>query len=86
MKTTNSVRDQIFLVIRENPGILRTEVRDKLGMQNNISGPAIKELIDKGMVIEGELRVSHTTGKNGRALYVADDWAQELNCQNRLWD
>jgi predicted transcriptional regulator len=86
MKTSNSVRDQIFFVIRENPGILRTEVRDKLNLQNNISGPAIKELIDKGMVLEGELRVSSTTGKKGRALFVADDWAKEMNCQNRIFD
>ena len=86
MKTTNSVRDQIFFVIKEQPGILRTEVRDQLKMQNNISGPAIKELIDRGMVVEGELRVSSTTGKKGRALYVASDWARELDSQNRIFD
>lgn len=81
----NSVRDQIFFVIKSSPGILRTEVRDKLGLQNNISGPAIKELVDRGMVVEGHIRVSKTTNKPGRTLYVADDWSQELDAQNRIF-
>lgn len=86
MKSNSSVRDQIFFFIKENPGILRTEVRDRLGFQNNVSGPAIKELIDKGMVMEGDLRISETTGKKGRTLYVASDWEKEMDAQIRLWD
>jgi predicted transcriptional regulator len=83
---TNSIRDQIFFVIKDNPGILRTEVRDKLNLQNNISGPAIKELIDKGMVVEGAVRESRTTNKPGKTLYIADDWVAELDAQHRLFD
>lgn len=83
---SSSIRDQIFFIVRDNPGILRTEVRDKLGLQNNISGPAIKELIDRGMIIEGHVRVSKTTNKPGRSLYVADAWVQELDAQNRIFE
>jgi predicted transcriptional regulator len=86
MNYTSSIRDQIFFVIKENPGILRTEVRDRLKLQNNISGPAIKELIDKAMVVEGPVRVSQTTNKPGRTLYVAEDWAKELDAQNRVFE
>jgi predicted transcriptional regulator len=81
-ESSSSIRDQIFFVIRDNPGILRTEVRDKLGLQNNVSGPAIKELIDKGMIIEGHVRISKTTNKPGRSLYVAE----ELDAQNRIFE
>ena len=56
MSLNNSLRDQIFFFIKENPGVCRTEVRDDMGLQNNVSGPAIKELIDKDMVIEGAER------------------------------
>jgi len=85
MNFDTSIRDQIFFIIKSNPGILRTEVRDKLGLQNNVSGPAIKELIDKKMVIEGAVRVSKTTNKPGKTLYVADDWQKELDLQHRIF-
>lgn len=81
-----SIRDQVFFVIRDNPGILRTEVQPKIGKPINVVTPAIKELIDMGMVVEGSLRASNTTGKNGHTLYIAEDWAEELNAQNKLWD
>lgn len=86
VRATSSLKDRIFLTIADNPGILRTEVRDKLGLQNNVSGPAIKELIDSDMIIEGPSRVSMTTGKPGKSLYVAGDWAKELDSQNKLFD
>ena len=61
-----SLRDQIFWIIKQNPGIVRTEVRDKLDKPNNVVTPAIKELIDQDMVIEGEPRLSKTTNKTGK--------------------
>lgn len=86
MSFNQSVRDQIFLFIKENPGLCRTEVRDKLGFQNNVSGPAIKELIDKEMIIEGTEKISDTTGKPGKTLYVASEWKAMLDAQNRLFE
>lgn len=86
MSLSKSLRDQIFFYIKEHPGTCRTEVRDSLGLQNNVSGPAIKELIDRGMVVEGHARESLTTGKPGKTLYVAEDWAQELDAQNRIFE
>jgi len=85
MSFSSSLRDQIFFVIKDNPGILRTEIRDKLAKPNNVVTPAIKELIDDGLVIEGSIRASRTTGKNGRTLFIADEWQKELDAQNRLW-
>lgn len=86
MNFSESVRNQIFMVIKENPGILRTEVRDQLGLQNNVSGPAIKDLIDRGMVVEGSPRVSKTTGKPGKTLYVSGAWKTELDSQNKVFE
>lgn len=81
-----ALRNRIFFIIKENPGMVRTEVRDLLKMQNNIVGPCIKELIDQEMVVEGQQRLSKTTGKPGKQLYVADDWTRELDSQNRIFD
>ena len=86
MSYGESLRNRIFWVIKENPGIVRTEVRDRLKLQNNVVTPAIKELIDKEMVIEGELRISKTTNKPGKQLYVVSEWAKELDAQNRLFE
>ena len=83
---SQSLRDQIFWVIKENPGIVRTEVRDKLKLQNNVSAPAIKELIDSHMIMEGDLRISNTTGKPGKQLYVEEAWLKELDSQNRIFE
>lgn len=81
-----ALRNRVFFIIKENPGIVRTEVRDMLKMQNNIVGPCIKELIDQEMVVEGQQRLSKTTNKPGKQLYVADDWTRELDSQNRIFD
>jgi predicted transcriptional regulator len=86
IQTNDSIKDRIFLYIKENPGILRTEVRDQMKLQNNVSGPAIKELIDRGMVMEGHIRVSKTTNKPGRSLYVAEDWQKEMDAQYRIFE
>ena len=86
MSYNQSVRDQIFFVIKDNPGICRTEVRDSLGLQNNVSGPAIKELIDKEMVVEGPERISATTGKAGKTLYITTEWKAMIDAQNRLFE
>ncbi len=81
-----SLKNQIFFMIKGDPGVLRTEVRDKLGLPNNVVTPAIKELIDQEMVIEGQPRLSKTTNKLGKQLYVADDWEKELDAQNRIFE
>lgn len=86
MSLNNSLRDQIFFYIKENPGTCRTEVRDAMKLQNNVSGPAIKELIDKDMVIEGAEKISSTTNKSGKSLYVAEEWKALLDAQNRLFE
>jgi len=81
-----SLKNQIFFIIKGNPGILRTEVRDQLDLQNNVVTPAIKELIDAHMIVEGPTRISNTTGKAGKQLYVQEDWAAELDSQNRIFE
>lgn len=85
MREGEALRSRIFFIIKENPGIVRTEVRDMLKMQNNIVGPCIKQLIDMEMVLEGQPRLSKTTNKPGKQLYVADDWTKELDSQNRIF-
>ncbi len=86
MTLNNSLRDQIFFYIKEHPGSCRTEVRDAMSLQNNVSGPAIKELIDKEMVIEGAEKVSRTTNKPGKTLYVSAEWKGMLDAQNKLFE
>ena len=81
-----ALRNRIFFIIKENPGMVRTEIRDQLGMPNNVVTPAIKELIDQDMVLEGQPRLSKTTNKPGKQLYVADDWTKELDSQNRIFE
>ena len=81
-----SLKTQIFFRIKSNPGVLRTEVRDELGMPNNVVTPAIKELIDAQMVVEGHTRVSKTTNRPGKELFVAEDWRRELDAQNRIFE
>lgn len=82
----SSLRDQIFFIIKANPGIVRTEIRDKLNKPNNVVTPCIKELIDAQMVVEGKARLSRTTNKPGKTLYVAEDWKKELDSQNRIFE
>lgn len=86
MNHNTSLRDQIFFYIKEHPGICRTEVRDDLHLQNNVSGPAIKELIDREMVVEGVEKVSRTTNKVGKSLYVASEWKEMLDAQYKLFE
>jgi predicted transcriptional regulator len=81
-----SLKTQIFFIIKSNPGILRTEVRDKLELPNNVVTPAIKELIDAEMVVEGNTRLSKTTNRPGKELFVAEDWRRELDAQNRIFE
>jgi predicted transcriptional regulator len=81
-----ALRSRIFFIIKDNPGIVRTEVRDQLGLPNNVVTPAIKELIDQEMILEGAPRLSKTTNKPGKQLYVADDWAAEIDAQNRVFE
>jgi len=81
-----ALRNRIFFIIKENPGMVRTEIRDQLGLPNNVVTPAIKELIDQEMVAEGQPRLSKTTNKLGKQLYVADDWAKEIDAQNRIFE
>ena len=83
---SEALRSRIFFIIKDNPGIVRTEVRDMLKLPNNVVTPPIKELIDADMVVEGEPRLSKTTNKPGKQLYVADDWSEELNSQNRIFE
>jgi len=86
MSLNTSLRDQIFFYIQSNPGSCRTEVRDALKLQNNVSGPAIKELVDREMVIEGADKISITTNKPGKSLYVAAEWKEMLDAQNKLFE
>ena len=81
-----ALRNRIFFIIKENPGMVRTEIRDQLGMANNVVTPAIKELIDQDMVIEGQPRLSKTTNKPGKELFLAEDWSKELDAQNRVFE
>ena len=55
-------------------------------MPNNVVTPCIKKLIDNKMIVEGDLRISKTTNKPGKSLYVADDWAKEIDAQNRVFE
>ncbi len=86
MERGETLRSRIFFIIKEKPGMVRTEVRDQLGLPNNVVTPAIKELIDQEMLIEGHVRLSKTTNKLGKQLYVADDWAKEIDAQNRIFE
>ncbi len=81
-----ALRNRIFFIIKDNPGIVRTEVRDMLKLPNNVVTPPIKELVDAKMIVEGEPRLSKTTNKPGKQLYIADDWSEELNSQNRIFE
>ena len=72
-------------MIKMNPGMVRTEIRDELGLPNNVVTPAIKELIDVKIVIEGAARVSKTTNKPGKTLYITEEWGKELDAQNRVF-
>jgi len=81
-----SLRSQVFFLIKENPGIVRTEVPPLVDKAINVVTPVIKELIDMGMVIEGPERLSKVTNKAGKMLYVAEDWAAELDSQYRLFE
>ncbi len=81
-----ALRNRIFFIIKDNAGIVRTEVRDMLGMPNNVVTPAIKELIDMEMVVEGDPRLSKTTNKPGKQLYIEADWKAELESQNRIFE
>jgi len=83
---SDSLKARIVFMLKDNPGLVRTEVRDRLKMQNNIVGPAIKELVDDGILVEGPVRVSTTTNKTGKTLYLATDWQKELDAQNRVFE
>ncbi len=82
----DSLKTQIFFRIKSTPGVLRTEIRDELGMPNNVVTPAIKELIDAQMVVEGNSRLSKTTNRLGKELFVAEDWKIELDAQHRIFE
>ena len=86
MSRNESLRSRVFFIIKANPGIVRTEVRDMLKIPNNVVTPAIKELIDMKMVVEGEPRTSKTTNRLGKQLYIAVDWAKAFDAQNRLFE
>ena len=86
MRKGEALRSRIFFIIKENPGMVRTEIRDRLGLPNNVVTPPIKELIDQEMVVEGQPRLSKTTNKPGKQLYIADDWAKEIEAQNRIFE
>ena len=46
MTLGESLRSRILIIIKDTPGILRTEVRDFLGLPNNVVTPALKELVE----------------------------------------
>ncbi len=81
-----ALESRIFWIIKNNPGMVRTEIRDDLKMPNNVVTPCIKKLIDNKMVIEGDIRISKTTNKPGKSLYVADDWTKVIDSQNRIFE
>ncbi len=81
-----SLKTQIFFMIKSSPGVLRTEVRDELKLPNNVVTPAIKELIDAQMVVEGNTRLSKTTNRAGKELFVSEDWRVELDAQHRIFE
>lgn len=86
MNLNEPLKERIAWMIKMNPGIVRTEVRDELGLPNNVVTPAIKELIDAKIVVEGNVRVSKTTGKPGKTLYITAEWGKELDAQNRIFE
>ena len=81
-----ALESRIFWIIKGTPGMVRTEIRDQLDMPNNVVTPCVKKLIDNKMVVEGPKRLSKTTNKTGRTLFVADDWAKEVDAQNRIFE
>ncbi len=85
MNLNEPLKEKIVWIIKSNPGMVRTEVRDQLGMANNVVTPAIKELIDAKILVEGATRVSKTTNKPGKTLYITEEWGKELNAQNRIF-
>ncbi len=86
MNLNEPLKEQIVWIIKMNPGMVRTEIRDQLKLPNNVVTPAIKELIDVKIVVEGSTRVSRTTNKPGKTLYITDDWGKELDAQNRIFE
>lgn len=86
MNLNEPLKEKIVWMIKDNPGIVRTEVRDKLQMANNVVTPVIKELIDNKIIIEGKTRISKTTNKPGKTLYITEDWCQELDAQNKIFE
>lgn len=86
MNYNEPLKEQIVWIIKMNPGMVRTEIRDQLKLPNNVVTPAIKELIDVKIVVEGATRVSRTTHKPGKTLYITDDWGKELDAQNRVFE
>jgi hypothetical protein len=86
MNYNEPLKEKIVWMIKMNPGMVRTEVRDALKMQNNIVGPVIKELIDAKIVVEGATRISKTTNKPGKTLYITEEWGKELDAQNRIFE
>jgi len=89
MNLNEPLKEKIVWIIKTTPGMVRTEVRDLLGMANNVVTPAIKELIDAKILVEGATRVSKTTnkpGKPGKTLYITEEWCEELDAQNRIFE
>lgn len=86
MVQSESLKTRIFFMIKSTPGVLRTEIRDDLKLPNNVVTPAIKELIDAEMVVEGNTRLSKTTNRAGKELYVSEDWRIELDAQYRVFE
>ncbi len=86
MNLNEPLKEKIVWIIKMNPGIVRTEVRDMLKMANNVVTPCIKELIDQHLVVEGTVRISKTTNKPGKTLYIAEEWAKELDAQYKLFE
>lgn len=83
---SESLRSRIFWMIKENPGIVRTEIRDNLKLPNNVVTPCIRELIKDKMIVEGVERISKTTNKPGKSLYVEEAWQKRLDLQNRVFE
>ena len=86
MNLNEPLKEKIVWMIKMGPGMVRTEIRDELGLPNNVVTPAIKELIDAKIVVEGAPRVSKTTHKPGKTLYITDEWGKELDAQNRVFE
>ncbi len=86
MNLNEPLKEKIVWIIKTKPGIVRTEIRDQLAMANNVVTPAIKELIDAKIVVEGATRVSKTTNKPGKTLYITEEWGKELDAQNRIFE